>query len=195
MPDEIAALCGREETECGGDQIADVVEGPGTCRPDECFQFREGQFDRIEIRAVGREKAQLGTDSFDGGAHRRLFVDGEVIEHNDVTRAQRGHEDLLDISQKRHVVDRPIEHRGSAEALEAERRDDGVGLPVAERRVISQARSARTAPIPPQQIGRHAAFIQEDVLAHVAQRLPRPPLPPGRGDVRPALLVGVYRFF
>jgi hypothetical protein len=29
----------------------------------------------------------------------------------------------------------------------------------------------------------------------VAERLPRLPLPPGRGDIRPTLLVGVYRFF
>jgi hypothetical protein len=29
----------------------------------------------------------------------------------------------------------------------------------------------------------------------VTERLPRLPLPPSRGDVRPALLVGVYRFF
>jgi hypothetical protein len=29
----------------------------------------------------------------------------------------------------------------------------------------------------------------------VAERLPGLPLPPGRGHIRPALLVGVYRFF
>jgi hypothetical protein len=29
----------------------------------------------------------------------------------------------------------------------------------------------------------------------VAKRLPRLPLPPGGGDIRPTLLVGVYRFF
>jgi hypothetical protein len=29
----------------------------------------------------------------------------------------------------------------------------------------------------------------------VAERLPGLPLPPGCGDIRPTLLVGVYRFF
>ena len=61
--------------------------------------------------------------------------------------------------------------------------------------MITQARAAGTAAIAPQQIRRDAAFIEKDVLPHVAQRLPRPPLPAGRGDVRPTLLVGVYRFF
>ena len=78
MTDEIAAFGGREETQRHGDQVADMVKGPGTCRPDERFQFREGQFDRIEIWAVGRQKAQLGADGFDRGAHRGLFVDGQV---------------------------------------------------------------------------------------------------------------------
>jgi hypothetical protein len=32
-------------------------------------------------------------------------------------------------------------------------------------------------------------------MPHVAERLPRLPLSPGGGDVWPALLVGVYRFF
>jgi hypothetical protein len=49
--------------------------------------------------------------------------------------------------------------------------------------------------IAPQQIGRHPAFIEKDVLAHVSERLPRLPLPPRRHDIRPALFVGVNRFF
>jgi hypothetical protein len=61
--------------------------------------------------------------------------------------------------------------------------------------VIVQPDAARTAPIPSQQVRRHATFIEKDVLAHVAQRLPRSPLAPGRRDIRASLLVRVYRFF
>jgi hypothetical protein len=61
--------------------------------------------------------------------------------------------------------------------------------------VIPQPRAAGTAAVAPQEIGGHAAFIEEDVLPHVAERLPRAPLPPGRHDIRPTLFVGVYRFF
>jgi hypothetical protein len=66
---------------------------------------------------------------------------------------------------------------------------------MAEGRVIVQPHAARTAPIAPQQVGRHATFIEKHVLAHVAQRLPGLPLSPGGGDIRASLLVGVYRFF
>ena len=62
-------------------------------------------------------------------------------------------------------------------------------------RVIAEATAARTPAIAPQEIRRHAAFIYEDKLAPVAQRLPGPPLAPRGRDVRPALFVGVYGFF
>jgi hypothetical protein len=70
-----------------------------------------------------------------------------------------------------------------------------VRFPMAAGGVIVQPDAARTAAIPAQQVGRHATFIEKHVLAHVAHRLPRLPLSPGRGDIRAALLVGVYGFF
>ena len=57
-----------------------------------------------------------------------------------------------------------------------------------------EARPARIAAIPAQQIRGDAALIQKDVLPDVAERLPVPPLAPRRRDIRPALLVGLYRF-
>ena len=52
-----------------------------------------------------------------------------------------------------------------------------------------------TAAVAPQEIRRHATFVKEHILAHVADRQPVIPLATLRDDVRPALLVGVYRFF
>ena len=195
MPNEVSAFRGRVEAERDGDQIAHVVKGPGTGGPDEGFQFREGQLDRIEIRAVGRQEAELGADGFDRRAHRRLFVDGEIVEHDHIAGAERGHQDLLDVGEKSRIVDRSVEDRRGGEPIEAQRRDDGVRLPMTAGRVIAQARAAQTAAVPTQQIRRDPAFIQKQILRYVAKRLPRLPLPSGRGDIRPTLLVGVYRFF
>ena len=39
------------------------------------------------------------------------------------------------------------------------------------------------------------AFVEKDVLAGVAERLPRLPLPARRGDIRASLFVGLYGFF
>jgi len=61
--------------------------------------------------------------------------------------------------------------------------------------VIVQPLPTGTAAVAPQEIRRHATFIQEHILAHVADRQPVIPLATLRDDVRPSLLVGVYGFF
>ena len=62
-------------------------------------------------------------------------------------------------------------------------------------RVIAQAHAAQAAPVAAQQIGRDAAFIDEDVLPRVAEWQPIAPAAPFSGDVGAPLLVGVYCFF
>ena len=68
-------------------------------------------------------------------------------------------------------------------------------FPVAARRVIVEPRAAQTAAKPSQQVGRHPTFIEKPILAHLAQGLPQPPLPPIGRDIRPSLFIGVYGFF
>ncbi len=54
----------------------------------------------------------------------------EVIEHHHVARAQRGHQDLVDIRQETRRVDGSIEHGGRAQPPKPPRGDHGVRLPV-----------------------------------------------------------------
>jgi hypothetical protein len=72
VPDEISAFSGREEAERDSDQVADVVKCSGPRRAYERFQFSKGQFDRIEIRTVGRQEAEVGTDGFESPRARRV---------------------------------------------------------------------------------------------------------------------------
>ena len=65
---------------------------------------------------------------------------------------------------------------------------------MAAGRVIAEPGDPSTAPIAAQQIGRYSAFIKEHVLAHIAERQARVPLPPGCDHIRPSLLVGVDGF-
>jgi hypothetical protein len=66
---------------------------------------------------------------------------------------------------------------------------------MAAGRVIAETHAARTTSIAAQQIRRDARFVDEDVGARIVQRLRVLPPPARRGDVRPALFVGVYGFF
>jgi hypothetical protein len=61
--------------------------------------------------------------------------------------------------------------------------------------VIANSGPARAAAVAPEQIGRHAAFIEKDILTGIAERLSLAPPPPLGDDVGPALFVGVYGFF
>ena len=195
MPDEIAAFGRREEAECGRKEGTDLIEAARTGGAEEGFELGEGLFDRVEVGTVRRQKPEVGAGSLDRRSNRRLLVDDQVVEHDDIPAAERRHQDLFDIGEERGVVDRPVEYRRSGEPVEPQRRDHRVRLPVAARRVIVEARAAQTAAIPSQQIGRDATLIEKDVLPDIAQRLPPAPPAARRRHVRSSLFVGVYGFF
>ena len=195
MADVIAAFDRGVEAERGGHEFADLVEGARTRGAHEGFQFGKREFDRIEVGTVRREKAQRRPSACDRGPDLGLFVHGQIIEDDDIPGAERRYEDLLDVGQETHVIDRPVEDGRRTEPLESQPGHHRVRFPMAAGRVIPHADAAQAAAVAPEQIGRHATFIEEHVLPHIAQRLPDLPLSPGRRDIKPALLVGVYRFF
>jgi len=195
VPHVIGAFGGCEETDRGRHQLAHVVEGAWTRGAEARFQFGKGLFDRIEVRTVGRQEPDLRARPFNRRADPRVLVDRQVIEHDDIARPQRGHQDLFDVREEGRRVDGPIEHGGRGQPVEAQARDDRVRLPVAAWRVVMQPRPPRATAIPTQQIGGDAALIEKEVLAHIAQGLPRLPLAARRGDIRTPLFVRVYGFF
>ncbi len=111
MPDVVGALGGLEESDRRGDPLAHVIEAVWPRRAEERVQFGEGLFDRIEVEAGGREKSDRRAGLFDRGANLRLLVDRQVVEHDDVTWAKRGDQDLFDIGAKRGCVARPVQDR------------------------------------------------------------------------------------
>lgn len=159
------------------------------------LEFRKRQFDGIEIRTVGRQEPESRAHAFDGRLDLRLFMAREIVEDDDVAGPQRRHQHLLDIGQKRGIVDRAVEHGGRGEAVDAQAGDHRVGLPMAAGRVIPEPDPAGTPTIAPQQVRGDARLVDEDVGARVVYRLGVLPVPARRGYVRTALLVGVYRFF
>lgn len=195
MPDVIRAFGGSVERERGRDQGIDVVKGARARRPQEGFELREGLFDRIEVRAIRRKESEEPAARLNRRAHVGLFVDRQVVEHHHVAGPERRRQDLLDVGQKAGVVEGTVKDRRRGQPLEAQTGDDGVALPMAEGRVIAEALAARTPAIAAEQIRRHPAFIEEDVLADVTERLPVAPARAGHDDIRPTLFVGVYGFF
>jgi hypothetical protein len=195
MPDEVQALLRREELQCDRDELDDLVEAARSHRSQKRFQLRKGEFNRIEIRTVGRKESQAGPDAFDRGLHVRLLVDRQVVEDDDIARAQRRDQHLLDIGEKRRIVDRAIENGRRVEPVDAQGRHDGVRLPMPTRGVIAEPQAARAAAVPAEQVGGDAGLIEEDVAARVVHGLRVLPAAPRGGDVSAPLFVGVDGFF
>jgi hypothetical protein len=61
--------------------------------------------------------------------------------------------------------------------------------------VIVETGATRAAPVPAEQVGRDATFVEEQILLRVVRWKAVAPAAPLRGDVATALFVGVYRFF
>ena len=195
MPHIVGAFARCEEGDGRGEQRAHLVEVARSGCAEEGFQLREGLFDGIEVGTIGRKESELRAGAFDGRADFRLFVDRQVVEHDDVPAPQGRDQDLFDVRPERWTVDRPIEDRGGGQAVEPQAYDDGVRLPLAAGRVILKPRAAGAASIATQEIRRDPTFIEKDVLGDIPEWLRVPPLPARRGHVRTALFVGVYRFF
>ena len=195
MADEVGAFLRREEAERGGDEGDHLVEAARPCGTEERLQFRKRQLDGIEVGTVRREESQVRASAFDGGPHGGLLVHDQVVEYHDIPRPQGGDQHLLDVGEKRRIVDRSIEHRGRAQARDPQRQEHRVGLPVTARCVVAESQPARTPPIASQEIRGHAGFIDEDIPAGIAEGQGVLPAAARGGDVSAALFVGVYRFF
>ena len=150
MPDVVCALVRQEEAERGRHQLAHVVEGAWAERAEEGLQFGERLFDRIEVRTVRRQKSQLRSGVLNRRADFGLFVRGQIVEDNDITRPQCRHQDLLDVRAERGVVDRSIEDGRSGQLGRPQRGHYGVRLPMAAGCVIRNAHAPRTAGVAPQ---------------------------------------------
>ena len=78
MPDKVEALRWRKQFKRDRDELDDLVEGTRPRRAQEGLQLGKRLFDRIEVRTVRRQEADLGADGFDRAVDRGLFVYREV---------------------------------------------------------------------------------------------------------------------
>ena len=194
MPEVIAALLGAEVLEAFAEEWPQRRDGP-TARPaNDGFQLRKGQFDRIEVRAVGREEDQRGSCRCYRALDRSAFVCGEIIGDDDIARVQCWHEDLFDIREKDRPINRAVEHTGGREPREAQRGDEGACLPPRKRRVVVHADTARSPAVPTEQIGGDARFVEEHQVFGVPLGRALAPGGPGYDQVRSVVFTGPNRF-
>ena len=107
------------------------------------LEFGESILDRIEVRAIGGKKAQLGTGSFEHGLYRQALVAGEVVHDHDVARLQIGDEDLADTGSEPVAVDGAVQHHGSHHGVASQTGNEGRRLAMAVRASHAQASASQ----------------------------------------------------
>ena len=195
MAEVIAALGWGEARDALAEQRPERLDRPTARGAHKRFEFGETQFDRIEIRTVRGQIPQRRADGFDQLQDAVDVMRGEVVGDDDVARHERGDQDLFDVGEKTVAVHRAVDHAWCGQAGETQAGDKGAGLPARERRVIADARAARAAAVPAQEIRRDAGFIEKDQMRGVPRRRRGLPLLPRGGDVRPVVFGRAYRFF
>ena len=69
---------------------------------------------------------------------------GKVVADDDVSWAQRRAEYLLEVSQERDAIDRPVEHQGRHEVVLTQTAEESGGMPVPVRHASHQALAAKS---------------------------------------------------
>jgi hypothetical protein len=86
-------VCKRDRAQSLCHRIYQGFERASLRRPQRCFDFRPAQFNRVEVRRIGRQELQASAPGFNQLADRLAGVSRQVIQHHDVTPTQ-GREQL-----------------------------------------------------------------------------------------------------
>jgi len=159
------------------------------------FEFRESQFNRIEVRTVGRQITQAHASIRQHLAHALDLVRGQIVQNERVARLQAGPEHLLEINDEDLRIDRSVHQKRGCNLFLAQGRNEGGTLPMAVRHRTSTALAAGAPAIQPGQFGVPTGLINKDQPADIPTALLAPPQRPRPFNVGPVLFGGARRFF
>lgn len=102
----------------------------------------------------------------------------QVVHDDDVAGGKGRREDLLDVGEDTHAVDRAVTDRWRGEARDTQDGEHRGGQLPPGRRVLPHARALEAAPIPPHEVGADATFVEKHQARRIARRRGRPPRRP-----------------
>ena len=167
----VGAFSPAEARDGFGDGGPQVWNGAGSGFAEQHLESGEGLFDRVEVRAVGREVPQQRARGLDGASDAGASRSRQVVHDDDVAGRQRGNEDLLDLGQEGRPVHGAVEDHRHRHAAQAKAGREGGGLPVSMGNG-GPAALAPPGPRPqPRHLGRSARLVDEDQLLGVEVEL------------------------
>ena len=166
------------------------LDGSLICLSDKGFEFCEHHFDRVEVRTVGREEEEVGPGLANGSAGGLPFVTAEIVENDHVAWSQSWHQRLLDPGREGCAIDRTIQNEGGDDAVMAQPRQEGQGLPMPMRNLGEKRRPTRTPSSQSRHIGFHPCLIEKNQARQVKLSLVGLPAVAQPCHLRPILLLG-----
>lgn len=130
MPEETTGIVRCNRIKRGADGGVERVLGPSSDLAEFRFDLAESRLDRREVGRVGREVDQEAVARFDGRADLGVVVDAEVIEGDDLTRAQSRTEDVFDEHPKSQLVNGSDQAESGLDPLGREGGDERGGRAV-----------------------------------------------------------------
>ena len=178
---------------------ADSSPQPGNCPlcglAQECLEFAEDLFDRVEIRRIRRQINCHGVRGLDRFRCAGDFVGWKVVHDDDVTTAERRGQTSFDIGEKYPSVHWPINHEGGHDCVMAQAGYQRAGFPMSMRNATHQPFTAQATAPQPHHVGAGGGFVDEYQPGRVEHELLSPPASACAGHVRPLLFRGAQAFF
>lgn len=151
------------------------------------LELGEHLFDRVEVRAVGRQVDDLGLGLPDCLCDSGHLVARQVVHHHQVAGTQTRHQDLLDVGEEQLAVECSIDRHRRGQAGGSQGGHEGGDLLVLVRHCLDDPRAGRSPPVPAGHGGGGTGLVEEDQPVRIETGLPDSPGGAGRGYVRTVL--------
>jgi len=159
------------------------------------LELGEHLLDRIEIGRVRRQIQDAGAPGSNGLRNARDLVAGQIVGNDDVSRAERGAQELTHPGQEHLAVHGAIDDQRGCHAAVAQASNEGGGLPMSMRHRRHAALAAPSTAIAARHVRAGCRLIQEHQPLRRQAGLRGAPLLARLLHVGPILLAGVQRFF
>lgn len=126
------------------------------------FEFGEGHFDRVEIRAVWRQKEEPCSSRLEDRLGFFAFMAGQIIEDDDIARFESWRELCLDVGLEDLAVHGAIDDPGRRQSIASQSGDKGLCAPMPEGSPGFQAVSSSSPSPQPGHLGGRACLVNKD---------------------------------
>ena len=162
------------------------------------FELCEGHLDGIEVGRVRRQEKEPGAFVFQALAGLGALMAGEVVEHDDIAGVEGWCQLGLYVALESEPVDWSVKQPGGCQTITSETGNEGLGVPVAERRCCPQALAAGPAATQADHLGGGRGLVEKDQAMRLKPHTGLAMSPPEMAltlDVSAFALVGQQRFF